>query len=430
MKRRYLTGMPSVAGVLAIAASLVGTAAASDVAAAAAPGASVGTGTTAQLQPGTSGTACPMSSSPVKGYTAGLPSSSAALYKDSYDILGPSVYRGCRPEKPPWTICFNNSYLGNTWRAATLEEFNALVAQYRHAGLVSKSYATNSDLNLPTQITQMLDMVHVDHCSGIITIPTGTAGMDRVIAEAAQAGIPVVDDLGPTTTPYAENFDENFVTSGIAEAEFLAKAMHGHGNLLDVIGIPGETIDLEYQLALQTVLKKYPGIHIIGKPVGKVTDTIAQSAVLSFLATHPQPIQGVYQEGGMGAGIIAAFEQEKRPVPALVFVGSGSMISIFHNLLKAGKHPDFYALTDPPKFCMKESFDILIRILEGQHPKNMTIFYPPPAITASNVNAWWSPSLTPSSTAWPEPPFNAFPDSVLNGYFTNGRAPLPYEGKG
>jgi hypothetical protein len=104
------------------------------------------------------------------------------------------------------------------------------------------------------------------------------------------------------------------------------------------------------------------------------------------------------------------------------------MVSIFHDLLANHKTPNFYALTDPPGFCMKKSFDILVRLLEGQHPKNMTIFYPPPEITAKNVNSWWNRHLTPTTTAWPEPPYDPLPDSVLNQYFTNGRAPLPYKG--
>lgn len=359
-----------------------------------------------------------------KGYVAGLPASAAALYAHSYDILGPSAYRDWKPAKKPWTICFNNSYLGNTWRAATLTEFNNLVAQYKKAGLVAKGISTNSNLDLPTQIQQMRDMIDVDHCSGIITIPTGTSGMNSVIEQAYNAGIAVVDDLGPTTSPYAENFDENFYTSGVAEATFLAKAMGGKGNLLDVIGIPGETIDIEYQAGLKAALKQYPGVHIIGQVVGKVTDTIAQGAVLQFLSTHPQAIQGVFQEGGMGIGIYNAFHQENRPIPAIVEVGSGGFTAVWHNLLKAGQNPKFYQLTDPPGYCMQEAFDVMARILEGQHPKNITVFYPPPAITAANISQWWTPNLTPSTTAWPEPPSNPLPDSALNGYFTNGKAPL------
>lgn len=371
-----------------------------------------------------------VSTSPVPGYTAGLPPNIAKLYVHSGDILGPSAYRDWKPVKPPWTICFNNSYLGNTWRAAALQEFDKISQQLEKFGLVKNYISTNSNLSLPTQIQQMRTMITVDHCSGIITIPTGTSGMDSVIKQAYEAGIPVVGDLGPTTSPYMENYDENFYVSNYDMAMFLAKAIGYKGNILDVIGIPGETLDIEMQDALNAVVKQYPGLHIIGKVVGKVTDSIAEGAVLQFLATHPEPINAVFQEGGMGAGIIAAFQQEHRPLPALMFVGSGSMVAIFHNLLAEGQHPQFYALTDPPGSTMRDAYRILIRILEGQHPKNMTIFYPPPAITASNVNQWWNPSLTPSTTAWPEPPYEYLPDSLLNQYFTNGHNELPYDGKG
>jgi ribose transport system substrate-binding protein len=361
-------------------------------------------------------------------YTTGLPASIAALYANATDVVGPSAYSKWKATKPPWTICFNNSYLGNTWRAAALTEFNTMAKEYQKAGLVTKYLSTNSNLNLPTQIQQMRDMIDVDHCSGIVTIPTGTSGMDAVIRQAYQAGIPVVDDLGPTTTPDAENFDENWYVSAVKEAQYLVNAIHGKGNLLDVIGIPGETIDVEYQKGLKAVLAHYPNVHIIGQVTGQVTDSIAQGAVLQFLSTHPQAIQAVFSEGGMETGIYEAFKQEKRPTPAIVFVGAGSTVSIFHSLLSSGQKPQFYGLTDPPGWTMQQSFLILVRLLEGQHPKNITIYYPPPAITSTNVNQWWTPSLSPSSTAWPEPPTDPLPTNVLNQYFANGTAPLPYQG--
>lgn len=365
-----------------------------------------------------------------KGYTQGLSSSTAALYAGSGDPLGQSAYSQWKPAKTPWTLCFNNSYLGNTWRKAALDEFNMLASQYKQAGLVKNYLSTVSNLDVAQQIQQMQDMIHVRHCSGIVTIPTGTSGMNNVIQQAYKAGIPVVTDLGATTSPYAENFDENWYVSGFKETQYLAKAIGGKGNLLYVVGIPGETINVEYEHGVHDALKKYPNIHIVGSVVGKVTESIAQGAVAQFLATHPQRIDAVFQEGGMGAGITAAFRQQKRPIPALVFVGSGSMVSIFHDALQAGQHPDFYGVTDPPGWTMKKSFDILIRLLEGQHPKNQTIFYPPPEITASNVNQWWSPGLNASTTKWPEPPSDPLPDSALSQYFSNGAAPLPYHGHG
>jgi ribose transport system substrate-binding protein len=364
-----------------------------------------------------------------KGYTKGLPASLSSLYTDAEDILGPSAYSQWKPVKTPWTLCFNNSYLGNTWRAAALAEFNVMAKQYKAAGLVTKYLSTNSNLSLPTQIQQMDDLINVDHCSGIITIPTGTSGMDAVIKQAYLKGIPVVDDLGPTTSPYAENFDENWYTSAVAQAEFLVKAIHGKGNLLDVIGIPGETIDVEYQAALKSVLSHYPNVHIIGQATGQVTDSIAESAVLQFLSTHPQTITAVFQEGGMGAGILEAFKQESRTYPALNFVGSGSTISILHTALAAGQKVQFFGQTDPPGWTMEQSFLILVRILEGQHPSNITIYYPPPEITAANIDSWWTPALSPTTTIWPEPPTNPLPTKVMSGFFTNGSAPLPYKGK-
>lgn len=237
-----------------------------------------------------------------KNYTAGLPPSIAVLYKGGGDIVGPSAYRAWKPERTKWTICFNNSYLGNTWRAAALQGFRSAVKQYQRLGLVKAEYVTNSNESAATQISQMNDMVHVDHCSGIVTIPTGTSAMDGAIKSAYDAGVPVVGDLGPTTSPYEENVDANFYSGALAGADWLAKELHGHGNIVDVEGIPGETLTNYYQEALSKMLKANPGIHLLGTVEGDYTDTTAKSAMLQFLGTHPQTLNGIYEEGGMGEG--------------------------------------------------------------------------------------------------------------------------------
>jgi ribose transport system substrate-binding protein len=367
----------------------------------------------------------------VPGYTKGFPASIAAIYEGGHDIVGPSAYRAWKAEKPPWIICFNNSYLGNTWRAGALTGFVSAMKKYEKLGLVKKYYVTNSNETASTQIAQMNDQVHVDHCSGIVTIPTGTSTMDQAIKAAYDAGVPVVGDLGPTTTPYEENMDANFYLGALQGAQWLAREIHGHGNIVDVEGIPGETLTNYYEVALRKVLKANPGIHLLGTAEGDYTDTKAKTAMLTFLGTHPQPIAGVYEEGGMGQGVVAALQQVGRPlVPMPAVIGSGNMIAIWHQLLKEHKPAPFYApFTDPPIFVTQLAVNILVRILEGQHPKNMTIYYPTSAtaITTSNLNSWWNPKLTPNTTLWPEPPKNPLPEALLNQYFMNGKDPALYK---
>lgn len=414
----------TVAGVLAVTGAMV-------ISACSAGGPSTASGGTGSSG-GASGPQGQVATAIQAGYTQGLPADIASLYTGGGDIVGPSAYREWKPTRGPWTICFNNSYLGNTWRAAALAAFNSAVTKYKQAGLVKTSYVTNSNESAATQISQMRDMVTVDHCSGIVTIPTGTSAMDAAIKQAYDAGVPVVGDLGPTTSPYEENFDANFYAGALAGAEWLAKSINGHGNIVDVEGIPGETLTNYYEQALKTVLAKNPGIHLLGTVEGDYTDTKAKSAMLQFLGTHPQPLAGVYEEGGMGQGVVAALQQQGRQlVPMSAIIGSGNMIAIWHQLVQSGKSAPFYApFTDPPGFVTSTSVDILIRILEGQHPANMTIYYPnsATAITASNINQWWNPTLTPDTTLWPSAPSNPLPDSVLNKYFLNGKDPLPANG--
>jgi len=367
--------------------------------------------------------------SPVKNYTKGLPAPIAQLYPHAVDLLGPSAYRDWKPTKPPWTVCFQNSYLGNSWRANTLAAWNQMVAEYKKAGLVARSFVTNSNLVTATAISQFNDMITADHCSAILTIPNGTSALDSVIKRAYDAGIPVVVDQGPQTTPYGENYDENFYEIGMQYLNFYAQKLHGQVNLLDVIGIPGETLSVDYQTALAAFLKTHKNFHVVGTVTGQVTDSIAKQQVLQFLSTHPGRIDAVYQEGGMASGILQAFLQEHRPIPAMGDVGAGGFLAVWHELLQKGQHPNFIGLAEPPRASMREAFRVMIMILEGKHPKNITIYFTPPRITSANLNKWWNRSLTVSSTNYPEPP-GILPMKDLYPYFTNPGPTVPYDGKG
>lgn len=365
----------------------------------------------------------------VAGYTQGLPSSIAGLYTHAVDLLGPSAYREWKPTPPPWTVCFQNSYLGNSWRANTLAAWNRIVKEYESAGLVKKAYVTNSNLSAPAAISQFNNMITVDHCNAILTIPNGTSALDKVIKRAYDAGIPVVVDQGPQTTPYGENYDENFYEIGAQYLDFFAKRLHGTVNLLDVIGIPGETLSVDYQTALQAFLKTHPNFHVVGTVTGQVTDSIAKQQVLEFLSTHPGKVDAVYQEGGMASGILQAFVQEHRPIPAMGDVGAGGFLAEWHQLLQKGQHPDFIGLAEPPRASMREAFRVMIMLLEGKHPKNITIYFTPPQITSSNLDQWWNKLLTVSSTNYPEAP-DLLPMSDLYQYFLNPGPTVPYDGHG
>lgn len=393
----------------------------------AACGGSSGSGTSSGS--GSMGSKGQVATQAVKNYTQGLPPNIAKLYTHAVDLLGPSAYRKWKPTKPPWTVCFQNSYLGNSWRATTLKAWNEMVSKYEAAGLVKTAYVTNSNLSIPSAISQFTDMITADRCSAILTIPNGTSGLDSVIKRSYDKGIPVVVDQGPQTTPYGENYDENFYELGAAYLNYFAKVLHGQVNMLDVIGIPGETLSVDYQTALKAFLMTHPNFHVVGTVTGQVTDSVAKQAVLQFLSTHPGKIDAVYQEGGMASGILQAFQQANRPVPAMGDVGAGGFLAVWHQLLQKGQHPDFIGLAEPPGASMREAFRVMIMLLEGQHPKNITIYFTPPQITAQNLNSWWNPSLTVSSTNYPEPP-GIMPMKDLFPYFSNPAPTMPYAGKG
>ena len=64
-------------------------------------------------------------------------------------------------------------------------------------------------------------------------------------------------------------------------------------------------------------LKNCPDIHVAATLYGNWDEGTAKTVVSQYLASHPQPLAGVLQDGGMMAGIVQAFEANGQKVPVI-----------------------------------------------------------------------------------------------------------------
>src|SRR5437763_11699993 len=164
--------------------------------------------------------------------------------------------------KPPWIIGLSNSLYGNGWREEMVCSVKAEAAATPYARLVSRVSVTQAGQDPARQISDIRGLISQGANAILINPPNPTA-LNGVIEQAVRRGIVVVvmDQLVTSPAPY--QVENNQVEYGTVGMEWLARQLHGKGNVVIVRGIAGAPADTDRENGIRIALKKYPGIHVI-----------------------------------------------------------------------------------------------------------------------------------------------------------------------
>ena len=192
-------------------------------------------------------------------------------------------------EQKPYQIALSNSYIGNQWRIESINLANA----YAKRALKDRVVLTvvSSGIEVQKQIAVMNDMIS-RHVDAILVNPASEHGLDAVIAQATAQGIPVIVFDHPVSSPDAYRVHVDFAKFGEIQAQWLADALHGKGDIIMNRGVAGIGGDKEIYDGAMSVLKKYPDIHVVAEVFGKWDDTVSETEVTKALIAHPK-VDGV-----------------------------------------------------------------------------------------------------------------------------------------
>lgn len=341
-------------------------------------------------------------------------------YYDGYwyfATVGADPYQDWTPPKGPAQFCYNDSYQGNNWRAAALAEYQKLVKEYAKDGRAKPDLiVTNSNNNINVQLSQLNNLVR-QGCNVILSIPSSPTGLCSGVHDAREKGVLFISVESPVTCKDAINIDFNEYYGGLQTARWLVQALGGKGNVVMVDGVPGLAPTVARREAAMSVFRQYPGIKVIGTVVGMWTPSVAKSAMVQFLATHPQRIDGVWDSGLTGVAAAQALAQSGRP-PAKIngLPGDCSFIAYWKQ-----NHMNSFSLSQGAAPAIYEAFVVAVRMLNGQKPVVNTILYPLPEITDANLDQWYRPDMTVQSNCFADPADGrAVPDSFFDPLFKGG----------
>ena len=197
-----------------------------------------------------------------------------------------------------YKIAFSNSYVGNAWRTASVNIFDAYTADLVEQGVLSKAYSSSAGDDVQAQINEIRNMMSEGY-DAIVCIAASATGLQSVLEEAAERGIVVVcfDANVDSDLVYNVNTDQH--EYGRLLAQSLADRMGGKGNILWIKGIEGNQVTLDRTAGMEEVLKNYPDIKVLGEGFGKWDISTTASVMSNLMSAYSsQGIDGILSEGG------------------------------------------------------------------------------------------------------------------------------------
>ena len=214
-------------------------------------------------------------------------------------------------------IAFSNNYAGNSWRQSMLKSYDVVAKQAVKDGIVAAADVfTTADKEVPTQAAQIQNLILQGYNAIVINAASPDA-LNGAIKQACDAGIVVVSFDGIVTEPCAYRVVIDYKDYGEQEVEHMAKFEPKGGNLLEIRGLAGTSIDGLIHDGIVEGVKKHPEFKIVGSVEGDWDETTAQKAVASVLPSLP-PIVGVVDQGGDGYGAAQAFAAAGKPRPTII----------------------------------------------------------------------------------------------------------------
>jgi ribose transport system substrate-binding protein len=281
------------------------------------------------------------------------------------------------PAAEKYTIYLSNNFLGNDWRQQMERVAKVSVSRGPLAGRVDL-HIENVETTVQAQINSLNNIIRRKPDAILVDAGSGTA-LNPTIKRACSQGILVISFDQVVTERCAYKVQSNFGIIPKVQAAWLAKILHGKGQVFVDSGLAGAPISAAITNGFKSVLKKYPGIKIIGTFNGSYALGPEQSGVASLLSAHPE-VDGILTQG-YGSGALKALKQAGHgPVPVTGFSYNTSAVTCVQT--KGAK----CILGSNAPYLSSESIKLAVEVLDGKQPnKPRNIFLYTPYFTTDLV---------------------------------------------
>src|SRR5664279_2940015 len=242
----------------------------------------------------------------------------SALKVLALSALGSTIVAGSAlAETSGKKIAFSNNYAGNSWRQAMLKSYDIVTKKAVADKIVGAADVfTTADKEVPTQAAQIQNLILQSYNAIVINAASPDA-LNGAVKQACDAGVVVVSFDGIVTEPCAYRVVVDFKDMGKQEVEQMAKFQPKGGNLLEIRGLAGTSIDDSIHAGIVAGVAAHPQFKIVASVTGDWDQTTAQKAVTTVLPSLPN-IVGIVDQGGDGYGAAQAFASAGKPRPTII----------------------------------------------------------------------------------------------------------------
>lgn len=214
-------------------------------------------------------------------------------------------------------IALSNNYAGNSWRQAMLQSWKTVGDKAVADGIVAQADAFTTSQNQATEQAAQIQNMILQGYDAIVLDAASPTALNGAVNEACQAGIKVISFDGIVTAPCAWRVTVNFEKWGSDQIDYLASRLPDGGNLLEIRGLAGTSVDADISKGIHAAIEKHPNLKIVASVNGDWAQDVTQKAVAGVLPSLPK-IAGVVTQGGDGFGAAMAFKAAGRDQPIII----------------------------------------------------------------------------------------------------------------
>ncbi|HLJ72839.1 MAG TPA: sugar ABC transporter substrate-binding protein [Roseiarcus sp.] len=258
---------------------------------------------------------------------AGLLLSSVAVFAGPKTVSGPGADPECFkpwsnttkyfqwPKKQgPYRIAVANGFVGNTWRIQMIKTAKAFAELPEIKKDIKEFKVVSTGTDVAAQLGAMEDFINQGY-DAIIANVVSPDGFDRIIRLADKNNVVVVPFDNVLDTDKVMQINEDQKEMGRMSAEWLLKETgKTSGDILEVRGLPGNSVDRDRHVGFREVMEKAPNKFNITEVVGNWDTGTSQKVTADALAVHGH-FDGVFTQGGSDGTVQAMMDAHHPFVP-------------------------------------------------------------------------------------------------------------------
>ena len=215
-------------------------------------------------------------------------------------------------KKPgPYRIALVNGFVGNIWRIQMVKTAKAFAEQPEIKSQLKEFKVVSTGTDVAAQLGAIEDFINQGY-DAIIVNAVAPDGFDRIIRLADKNNVVVVPFDNTLDTDKVMEVNEDQHDMGVMSANFLLKEMgKTSGDILEVRGLPGNSVDRDRHVGFREVIEKAPNKFNVTEVVGNWDPGTSQKVTADALAVHKH-FDAVFTQGGSD-GTVRAMMDAKHP---------------------------------------------------------------------------------------------------------------------